>query len=83
MLASTIRYHYLLEQLDIKGELVTIDAAGCYTEIVDAVVENDGDYLITLKDNQSETPQKTPKRSQKNTPACEREGFFHDCSFLI
>ena len=42
----------LVEQLDIKDALVTIDAAGCYTEIVDTVVENDGNYLITLKDNQ-------------------------------
>jgi predicted transposase YbfD/YdcC len=42
----------LVEQLDIKDALVTIDAAGCYTEIVDAVVENEGHYLITLKDNQ-------------------------------
>jgi predicted transposase YbfD/YdcC len=42
----------LVEQLDIKEALVTIDAAGCYTEIVNAVVENEGNYLITLKDNQ-------------------------------
>jgi predicted transposase YbfD/YdcC len=42
----------LVEQLDIKDALVTIDAGGCYTEIVDAVIENKGNYLITLKDNQ-------------------------------
>ena len=42
----------LIEQLDIQGALVTIDAGGCYTEIVDAVVENKGNYLVTLKDNQ-------------------------------
>jgi predicted transposase YbfD/YdcC len=42
----------LVEQLDIKDALVTIDAAGCYTEIVEAVVANEGNYLITLKDNQ-------------------------------
>jgi predicted transposase YbfD/YdcC len=42
----------LIEQLDVKDALVTIDAAGCYTEIVDAVVENKANYLITLKDNQ-------------------------------
>ena len=41
-----------MEQLDINGALVTIDAGGCYTEIVDAVVENKGNYLITLKDKQ-------------------------------
>ena len=42
----------MIEQLDVKGAVVTIDAAGCYTEIVDAVVDNGGNYLITLKDNQ-------------------------------
>jgi predicted transposase YbfD/YdcC len=42
----------VIESIDIKGTLVTIDAGGCYTEIVDAVVENDGNYLVTLKDNQ-------------------------------
>jgi predicted transposase YbfD/YdcC len=42
----------LLEQLDVEDALVTIDAAGCYTEIVDAVIENDANYLITLKANQ-------------------------------
>jgi len=42
----------LLEQLDVENALVTIDAAGCYTDIVDAVVENKANYLITLKANQ-------------------------------
>ena len=42
----------LVKTLDIEGALVTIDAGGCYTEIVDAVVEGDGNYLITLKGNQ-------------------------------
>jgi predicted transposase YbfD/YdcC len=42
----------VLDQIDVEGTLVTIDAAGCYTEIVDAVVENKASYLITLKDNQ-------------------------------
>ena len=42
----------VIESIDIEGALVTIDAGGCYTEIVDTVVENDGNYLITLKDNQ-------------------------------
>jgi predicted transposase YbfD/YdcC len=42
----------LIETLDIKGATVTIDAGGCYAEIVDAVVEGGGDYVVTLKDNQ-------------------------------
>jgi predicted transposase YbfD/YdcC len=42
----------LIESVDIKEALVTIDAGGCYTEIVDAVVAGGGHYLVTLKDNQ-------------------------------
>ena len=42
----------LIETLDVKEALVTIDAGGCYANIVDAVVEGDGNYLITVKDNQ-------------------------------
>jgi len=42
----------LIETLDIKDALVTIDAGGCYANIVDAVVAGEGNYLITVKDNQ-------------------------------
>jgi predicted transposase YbfD/YdcC len=42
----------LIETLDIEEALVTIDAGGCYANIVDAIVEGDGNYLITVKDNQ-------------------------------
>ena len=42
----------LLEILDIKGAVVTIDAAGCHKVIVERVREKGGDYLIALKGNQ-------------------------------
>jgi len=42
----------VIESIDIEGALVSIDAGGCYTKIVESVVEHDGNYLITLKDNQ-------------------------------
>lgn len=42
----------LLSLLHVKNCLVTIDAIGCQTEIVDAVVDAGGDYLISVKDNQ-------------------------------
>ena len=38
----------LIETLDIKDALVTIDAGVCYANIVDAVVEGEGNYLITV-----------------------------------
>ena len=42
----------LLEQLAIKGCLVTIDTMGCQKDIVSKVIEREADYLITVKSNQ-------------------------------
>lgn len=42
----------LLEMLDINGCIITIDAAGCQEKITEVIVENGGDYVIALKDNQ-------------------------------
>jgi predicted transposase YbfD/YdcC len=42
----------LLEILDLKGVLVTVDAMGCQKEIVAKIVEGEGDYLIPVKGNQ-------------------------------
>jgi predicted transposase YbfD/YdcC len=42
----------LLELLDLKGALVTIDAIGCQTEIASRIVEGGGDYLLVVKANQ-------------------------------
>ena len=42
----------LLELLDLKGALVTIDAMGCQKEIAKKIVECGGNYLLTVKANQ-------------------------------
>jgi predicted transposase YbfD/YdcC len=42
----------LLETLALKGCIVTIDAIGCQTEIAQKVVDQGGDYLLAVKDNQ-------------------------------
>src|SRR6516162_10120197 len=42
----------LLELLDLKGALVTIDAMGCQKDIAAKVVAGGGDYALTVKDNQ-------------------------------
>lgn len=42
----------LLELLDIVGSIVTIDAMGCQTKIVEKIIDKDADYLIGLKGNQ-------------------------------
>ncbi len=42
----------ILKQLEIKGAIVTLDAMGCQKENVKAIVEAEGDYIISLKGNQ-------------------------------
>jgi predicted transposase YbfD/YdcC len=42
----------LLELLDLKGALVSIDAMGCQKEIAKKIVAGGGDYLLTVKANQ-------------------------------
>lgn len=42
----------LLDLLRVKGCLVTIDAAGCQTEIAAKIVDKGGDYLLAVRDNQ-------------------------------
>lgn len=42
----------LLDILDVKGALVTMDSAGCQKEIVQKIREKKGDYLVAVKGNQ-------------------------------
>ena len=42
----------LLEILDLRGALVTIDAMGCQKEIASAIREAEADYVLAVKDNQ-------------------------------
>ena len=42
----------LLRVLALKGCIVTIDAMGCQTEIVETIIDQGGDYVLALKGNQ-------------------------------
>ena len=42
----------LLETLDLKNALVSIDAMGCQIEIAEKIIERKGDYLLAVKQNQ-------------------------------
>lgn len=43
----------LLELLELKGCIVTIDAMGCQRDIAAQIVDQGGDYVLGLKGNQS------------------------------
>jgi predicted transposase YbfD/YdcC len=42
----------LLKALEISGCIVTIDAIGCQTEIAETIIDQDADYVLSLKENQ-------------------------------
>jgi len=42
----------LLEALNLTGCIVTIDAMGCQREIAKQIVDQEGDYVLSLKGNQ-------------------------------
>jgi predicted transposase YbfD/YdcC len=48
----------LLELVDIKDHIVTIDALGCQKDVAQSIVHNGGDYCLAVKDNQPATYQK-------------------------
>ncbi len=41
----------LLEMLELKGAIISIDAMGCQKEIAKQIVNGGGDYLLAAKDN--------------------------------
>lgn len=63
----------LLQQLALKGCIVTIDAMGTQTKIAEQIIEQEGDYALALKDNQA-----TLYEEVKATfGMAEKEGFAH------
>lgn len=42
----------LLDQIDIKGDFVSIDAMGCQKKIATKIVKKKGDYALAVKENQ-------------------------------
>jgi predicted transposase YbfD/YdcC len=41
----------LLEMLELKGAIISIDAMGCQKKIAKQIVKGKGDYVLALKDN--------------------------------
>ena len=42
----------LLELLDLKGAVVTIDAMGCQKDIAAEIIGGGGEYVLAVKENQ-------------------------------
>lgn len=42
----------LIDLLELRGAIVSIDAAGCHVDIAQKIVDKEADYLLALKGNQ-------------------------------
>jgi len=42
----------LLEMVELRGCIVTIDARGCQTQIAEKIISREADYVLSLKGNQ-------------------------------
>lgn len=67
----------LLDLLDLNGALVTIDAMGCQKAIAQKIIDQGGDYVLTVKDNQEHLHADI---RQTLVQACENDftGLEHD-----
>lgn len=45
----------LLRQFCLRGQIITIDAMGCQTDLAAQIIAGGGDYVLALKANQEET----------------------------
>ena len=67
----------LLALLDISGCIVTIDAMGCQKEIARLIVEDGGDYVLALKENQGQLYREV-KELFEDEGLVATEGDFHE-----
>ena len=58
----------LLDLLDIQGSIITIDAMGAQVEIAKKIIENEADYILSLKSNQSDLLDQVKERFEKQNP---------------
>ena len=69
----------LLDTLDVRRSIVTLDAMGCQRAIVNKILERGADYLVTLKANQGKIFRAVEQhcadacfaRGASNRPACD------------
>jgi len=59
----------LLDLLDIKGCIITIDAMGTQTAIAEKIIEKEADYILAVKDNQKALREEVETTCNRFRPA--------------
>lgn len=63
----------LFDMLELRGCIVTIDAMGTQTEIAQKIIDNNADYILALKGNQSYLKQDVESLCRRSIPDSENE----------
>jgi predicted transposase YbfD/YdcC len=63
----------LLEMLDIKGSIVTIDAMGTQRDIAKTIIDNQANYILALKGNQTYLKEDVENLCKQMKPDSENE----------
>jgi predicted transposase YbfD/YdcC len=58
----------MLDLLDIKGSIITIDAMGTQTAIAKKIIEKEGDYILAVKGNQGTLEEEVHSTCKRNPP---------------
>jgi predicted transposase YbfD/YdcC len=67
----------LLEMIDIRGHIISIDAMGAQKNIAEQIVKQEGDYVISLKGNQGNL-HKNVKEAFEAAQSNQWEGVRHE-----
>ena len=58
----------ILDMLDIKGCIITIDAMGTQRAIAEKIIDNGGDYILAVKGNQGSLEEEVHTLCKRNRP---------------
>jgi predicted transposase YbfD/YdcC len=58
----------LLDSIDIKGCIISIDAMGCQKKIAQKIIDKGAGYLLAVKDNQEELHQQVQRQFELRLP---------------
>jgi predicted transposase YbfD/YdcC len=61
----------ILDMIEMKGSIITIDAMGTQKAIAKKIIENGGDYILAVKGNQGSLEEEVQTTCKRNRPIAE------------
>lgn len=72
-------YPILIDKLDIKDAIVSIDAMGCQTAVAEKIREKEGYYFLAVKENQKMLHNSIIEAFRDNKPFNEAKQLITIC----